>query len=98
MLDKFLDPSAATACDAVNPDNFKRVPLAAPILGVTKTGDVSITNFVPVPVWDAMEVALPVDVMGPVKLAFVVTFDAVPVRLAVIVPAEKLPELSRATI
>ena len=48
-------------------------------------GDVSTTNFVPVPVCEVMEVALPEDVMTPVRLAFVVTFpavnpDAVPVK------------------
>ena len=40
-------------------------------------GLADIANVVPVPVWEAMEVALPTDVMGPVKLALVVTFPAV---------------------
>ena len=44
-----------------------------------------------------IDVALPDEVIGPVRLALVVTFDAVPVKLAVIVPAEKLPEASRKT-
>ena len=57
-----------------------------PILGVTKVGLVSTTNFDPVPVCDAMAVVLPDEVMGPVRLALVVTFpavnpDAVPVKL-----------------
>jgi hypothetical protein len=51
----------------------------APKTGVTKVGLVFITNVVPVPVCDAIEVALPDEVMGPVKLAFVVTVAALPV-------------------
>jgi hypothetical protein len=47
---------------------------------------------------DPREATLPTDVIIPVRFAFVVTFEDVPVRLAVIFPAEKLPELSRATI
>ena len=43
-------------------------------------------------------VALPTDVTSPVKFALVVTFDAVPVKVAVIVPAAKLPLPSLATI
>lgn len=46
----------------------------------------------------AIDVALPTDVTTPVKLAFVVTVDALPAKLAVIVPAVKLPLASRATI
>jgi hypothetical protein len=46
----------------------------------------------------AIEVALPTEVTSPVRLALVVTFDAVPVKLAVIVPAVKLPLPSRATM
>jgi hypothetical protein len=50
---------------------------------------------VPVPVCDAIEVALPTDVIGPVKLAFVVTLpevrlEAVPVTL-VITPEAGVP-------
>jgi hypothetical protein len=45
---------------------------------VAKVGAVSTTNFVPVPVWEAIEVALPTEVMTPVKLAFVVTVPAFP--------------------
>ena len=37
-----------------------------------------ITNVEPVPVWEATEVALPTDVIGPVRLAFVMTVPAVP--------------------
>lgn len=45
--------------------------VGVPKLGVISTGDVSTTNFVPVPVCEAMEVALPTDVITPVRLAFV---------------------------
>ena len=59
--------------------------VGVPKRGVTSVGDVFITNVVPVPVCDATAVALPVEVIGPVRFAFVVTFpavspDAVPVR------------------
>jgi hypothetical protein len=47
------------------------VPVAAPITGVIKVGVLSTTNLVPVPVWLAMLVALPTEVIGPVKLALV---------------------------
>jgi len=59
------------------------VPVAAPIFGVTKAGDVFITKVLPVPVWDATLVALPTDVIGPVKFAFVVTFVALVAKVAV---------------
>jgi hypothetical protein len=54
------------------------VPVAAPIIGVTNVGEVFITNTLPVPVWDATEVAFPTEVIGPVKFALVVTDAAVP--------------------
>jgi hypothetical protein len=44
---------------------------------------VSITNLEPVPVWLAIAVALPVDVIGPVKFALVATVAAV--KLATVV-------------
>ena len=47
------------------------VAVATPMVGVTKVGLVSITNLVPVPVCEAIEVAFPVLVMGPVKFALV---------------------------
>jgi hypothetical protein len=53
------------------------VPVAAPILGVTNVGDAFITNVFPVPVWDAILVAFPTLVIGPVRLALVVTVPAV---------------------
>jgi hypothetical protein len=46
----------------------------------------------------AILVALPTEVTSPVKLALVVTVDALPVKEAVIVPALKSPDASRATI
>ena len=45
--------------------------LGVPSAGVTSVGLVSITKVVPVPVWLAMLVALPTDVIGPVRLALV---------------------------
>ena len=76
---------------------MRLVPVAAPILGVTSVGEAFMTKVDPVPVWDAMDVALPTDVMGPVRLALVVTVDALPFRLAVMVPAEKFPDVSLTT-
>jgi hypothetical protein len=46
----------------------------------------------------AIAVALPTEVTSPVKLALVVTVDALPVKEAVIVPALKFPDASRATM
>ena len=57
------------------------VPVATPITGVTRVGEVFITKVLPVPVWDATLVALPTEVIGPVKFAFVVTDAAVPPML-----------------
>src|ERR1700723_1129724 len=61
------------------------VPVAAPIAGVVSVGLACITNVVPVPVCAATAVAFPVLVIGPVRLALVVTWpavkdEAVPVR------------------
>jgi len=47
------------------------------MLGVVRVGDVCTTKVVPVPVWEAIDVALPTEVIGPVKLALVVTLPAV---------------------
>ena len=73
----------------------REVPVATPITGVVKVGLVCTTNVVPVPVWAAIEVALPAEVMGPVRLALVVTFpavnpEAVPVTL-VMTPEAGVP-------
>jgi hypothetical protein len=58
-----------------------------PRFGVTRVGLVSTTNFVPVPVCEAMEVALPDDVITPVRLALVTTVAAnEPVPLPVTPP------------
>jgi hypothetical protein len=51
--------------------------LGVPRSGVVSVGDACITNVVPVPVCAATAVALPVEVIGPVRLAFVVTDPAV---------------------
>ena len=48
------------------------------IVGVTIVGEVSTTNLLPVPVWEAIEVALPTEVIGPVRSALVVTVSATP--------------------
>jgi hypothetical protein len=71
-------PPAVRLLPVIAPVAAKDVPVAAPMFGVTSVGLVSTTNFVPVPVWDAMEVALPTDVIGPVRLALVVTVAALP--------------------
>ena len=58
---------------------------------------VFITNVVPVPVWLAIEVALPTEVIGPVRFAFVTTVVALPedvtppVRLALVTTVVALP-------
>jgi len=44
------------------------VAVATPSAGVISVGLVSTTNLVPVPVWDAIEVTAPTDVIGPVRL------------------------------
>jgi hypothetical protein len=54
------------------------VAVATPNIGVTNVGLVSTTNLEPVPVWLAITVALPVDVITPVKFALVVTVAAFP--------------------
>ena len=58
------------------------VPTSAvgvPKSGVTKAGEVAITKVDPVPVCEATLVAFPMLMMGPVRLAFVVTVAALPV-------------------
>ena len=87
---------------AVNPD---AVPVmfvptrvdGVPRFGVTRIGLVFITNVVPVPVCNAMEVALPTEVIGPVRFALVTTVVALPedvtppVRLALVTTVVALP-------
>lgn len=109
--------SGAVPVDTVEvscPDTLKLVPVAAPITGVVRVGLACMTNVDPVPVCEATEVALPTEVIGPVRFALVVTVPAFPltlpvtfpvrfpttfpVRAAVIVPAEKLPDPSRFTM
>ena len=63
--------------DVSCPLTLRLVPVAAPITGVVNVGLVLITNVVPVPVCDAIDVVLPDDVMGPFRLALVVTVPAV---------------------
>ena len=71
--------SVAPVAGAVIVILLRLVAVAAPIVGVTKVGLVSTTNFDPVPVWLAITVALPVLVITPVRFAFVVTVLALPV-------------------
>jgi hypothetical protein len=63
------------------PVKFVATPLdGVPSAGVTNVGDVSITNVEPVPVCDATDVALPTEVIGPVKFALTVAVpDVFPV-------------------
>lgn len=68
-------------------ENVTEVAVAAPIFGVTSVGEVSITNLVPVPVWEAIAVAFPVDVIGPVKFALVATVVAVAALPDILIPA-----------
>jgi|SRR3990167_1256697 len=51
----------------IAPDRLKLVPVAAPITGVIKVGDVCITNVLPVPVCAPTEVVRPDEVIGPVR-------------------------------
>ena len=83
----FLSPTSRVVEEIVvvvpltvrSPESVRLVPVATPMLGVTSVGLVSITNLVPVPVCEAIEVAFPDDVIGPVSEAFVVTVAAFPV-------------------
>ena len=59
---------------------FNDVAVATPRIGVTNVGLVSTTNLEPVPVWLAIDVAFPTEVIGPVKLAFVVTVSELPAK------------------
>jgi hypothetical protein len=56
---------------AILPLRVGLVRVADERVGDDKVGEVSITNLLPVPVWDATEVVFPTDVMGPVKFALV---------------------------
>ena len=47
----------------------REVAEATPKVGVTKTGEVFMAKVVPVPVCAAIDVALPTDVIGPVRFA-----------------------------
>ena len=68
------------------PPKSREVPVATPISGVTRVGEVLTTNVVPVPVCAAIDVAFPTEVIGPVRLALVVTVSALPVTLPVKAP------------
>ena len=77
---------------------FVRVPeVGVPNKGVTNVGEVFTTNVDPVPVCEAIDVALPTEVIGPVRLAFVTTVAAFPtlvtppVRLAFVITVAAFP-------
>lgn len=76
---------------------FIDVAVATPRTGVTKVGVVSTTNFEPVPVCEVIDVALPTEVITPVRLAFVTTVATFPtevtppVKLALVVTVAALP-------
>ena len=78
----------------VVPPKSKLVPAATPSIGVTNVGEVLIAKVVPVPVCEAIEVALPTDVIGPVRLALVVTVSALPVRF----PTKAVEEIEVAPV
>ena len=59
-----------------------------PSAGVVKDGDTLMTNVLPVPVCDPVDVALPVLVITPVRFALVVTVPA-SVALAAFPPIEQ---------
>ena len=84
----FAIVKVAEVAGAVNATLFIEVAVATPMIGVIKVGESSTTNFVPVPVCEAIEVALPTLVITPVRLALVVTVAAFPVILIPAVPAE----------
>jgi len=70
-------PSPLTPVEIGRPVQLVSVPLeGVPRRGVTSVGLVDITKVVPVPVCEAIEVAFPTDVIGPVRLAFVVAVTA----------------------
>ena len=73
------------------PESIKLVPVATPIVGLIKTGLVSITNLLPVPVCEATVVVLPKEVIGPFKFALVVTVDAFPFKFPLKLAAVMAP-------
>ena len=76
--------------DVSCPVTLRLVPVAAPITGVTSVGEVFITKVEPVPVCDAIAVALPTLVIGPVRLALVAlaaATNAVVAKVVLLVPA-----------
>ena len=100
---KLPEASLATIADAVLAlvavvallDTFPAVDIVANLVSaIPADALMSASTITPA----AIEVVLPTDVTSPARFALVVTLDAVPVKLAVIVPALKLPEASLATI
>ena len=58
------------------PDTVIDVAVATPKIGVINVGDVCVTNVVPVPVCEVIDVTLPDEVITPDKFALVVTVEA----------------------
>ena len=74
-----IDNVPVTPVVSGNPVRLVATPEAGvPNAGVTRVGEVSITNLEPVPVWEATEVVFPELVIGPVKFALVVV--VIPVK------------------
>jgi hypothetical protein len=72
-----------------------------PRAGLIRVGEVFITNVLPVPVCEAMAVAFPTLVIGPVRFALVVTVAALPVvevELPVILPTIGLVTVRLASV
>ena len=70
-----MPASAGSALFEIKAGAVTLVAVATPSTGVMRVGVLSTTNLVPVPVCDAIDVALPTEVIGPVRLALVVTVD-----------------------
>ncbi len=58
----------------IRPEAVRSATFVKPV----NVGAADMAKVVPVPVWEAMAVAFPTEVIGPVKLAFVVTVAALP--------------------
>jgi hypothetical protein len=86
----YVPPAMRNPCgpDTTRPVNTGDILLPA----IAAAAFMSPSTIIP----GVMVVTIPVLVMSPVRLPVIV--EALPIRLAVIVPAEKLPDASRATM
>jgi hypothetical protein len=85
------------AVPAVSPEavpvQFVSTPeVGVPSRGVTRVGLACMTKVDPVPVWAATAVVFPLEVIGPLRLALVVTVAELPVQLP------ELPEVLAALL